>query len=238
MDSLWADIKEKKTMVTFTVCGFILLALGSEWLYPPLSPTPAIKGNKSYMANFIEAAWMKEKGQDPYVESLYFSQNYLLFQGMCVLLKYPILNTVFRLFFCISLAALLAQLLGSSKTVKTILTALLLLNPVTIYFYREQTLTFFEYTLMLAPIFFLRTRHNFLTSSVLFGLMIYLNPRGLLFLSILTQSMSDKGRLNRRTFWVYIVLAVSIALVLGAATDILSGHEGVELRLLSCHLSS
>jgi hypothetical protein len=52
MDSLWADIKEKKTMVTFTVCGFILLALGSEWLYPPLSPTPAIKGNKSYMANF------------------------------------------------------------------------------------------------------------------------------------------------------------------------------------------
>jgi hypothetical protein len=227
MDSLWADIKEKKTMVTFTVCGFILLALGSEWLYPPLPPTPAIKGNKSYMANFIEAAWMKDKGQDPYVESLYFSQNYLLFQGMCVLLKYPILNTVFRLFFCISLAALLAQLLGSSKTVKTILTALLLLNPVTIYFYREQTLTFFEYTLMLAPIFFLRTRHNFLTSSVLFGLMIYLNPRGLLFLSILTQSMSDKGRLNRRTFWVYIVLAVSIALVLGAATDILSGHEGV-----------
>lgn len=88
-------------------------------------------------------------------------------------------------------------------------------------------MSFFEYCLILAPIYTLAIRKKFLTSAALFGVLVYYNPRGLVFLSALSQTFSERGKLNKRTFSVFVGLALTVAFLLFALTDIMAGKEGV-----------
>lgn len=88
-------------------------------------------------------------------------------------------------------------------------------------------MSFFDYTLLLAPIYFLRVRGKFLTAAVLFGVSVYFSPRSLIFISVLSQTFSDRGNLAKRTFCLFVAVAGSVVLVLLTLTDLWSGKENV-----------
>lgn len=88
-------------------------------------------------------------------------------------------------------------------------------------------MSFFHYSLIILPIYTLVVRRKFLTSAFLFGLLLYVNPRGLIFISVLSQTFSERGKLNKRSFFFFCILALSMAILLFALTDILSAKEGV-----------
>ena len=101
-------------------------------------------------------------------------------------------------------------------------------------------MVFFEYTVMLAPIYFLRNRKKFLTSAFLLGLAVHVYPKSLVYVSVLAHTFMEKGTLNRKSFFLYLALAFSATLILGALTDYAVGKEGVRLASSSsrCGCSS
>lgn len=88
-------------------------------------------------------------------------------------------------------------------------------------------MTYFHYTMIILPIYILVVRRKFLTSAFLFGLLLYVNPRALIFISVIAQTFSERGKLNKRSLLFYCVLALSLAVLLFAMTDILTGKDGV-----------
>ena len=80
---------------------------------------------------------------------------------------------------------------------------------------------------MLAPIYVLRNQKKFITSAAFLGLAIHIYPKSLIYLSVLSHTFMEKGALNRKGFLLYLTLAVSTTLVLGAFTDFVVGKEGV-----------
>ena len=133
MDNLLNEIKEKNRMMIFSVIGFLMLTFLADMIDIPRSySTTVLKGNRTYFDNFKEAFFMRDRGMDPYEESVYFSQNYFLFIALNYLRNYPIILKGLRIFFILSAAALIGQIIGGSRKHKTIITSLILLNPVTV----------------------------------------------------------------------------------------------------------
>lgn len=235
MDNLINDIKVKNKMVIWAMTGFFILVTVAEYLDLPRSYTDTIlKGNPTYYDNFKEAFYLRERGLDPYSTSHYFSQNYLLFWVLYQIRNYGMLMKAIHLIFIVSNAVLLGQILGGPRRYRTTIMALLLVNPVTvhahltqIYFYNEQVMTYFNFTMIILPIYILVVRRKFLTSAFLFGLLLYLNPRALIFISVIAQTFSERGKLNKRSLLFYSVLALSLAILLFAMTDIVTGKDGV-----------
>lgn len=91
-----------------------------------------LKGNPIYYANFEEAFYMRDKGLDPYTETPYFKQNYLLFRILYCLKDWKLAIKFLHLFFVVCMGALFGQIIGGNKKYKTIFTAIILVNPITV----------------------------------------------------------------------------------------------------------
>jgi hypothetical protein len=135
MDSLISDIKEKNRATLFSLIAFLLCVKLADFMDPPRSlPDTVLKGNRSYFDNFKEAFYLKERDMDPYSNSQYFSQSYLVFWVLYQIRNYPIVLKILQLMSIIMFATLFGQIVGGTRRAKSLLSALLLVNPLTVDF--------------------------------------------------------------------------------------------------------
>ena len=141
MDNLLSDLNSKNRTVIFTIAAFFLCVLLADFMNPPRSyPDTVLKGNPTYFDNFKEAFYLRERGMDPYTDSQYFSQNYLLFWILYQIRDVPWLLVTLHLFFIISMASLFGQIVGGTRRLRTIITSLILVNPITVHLCKPDLL--------------------------------------------------------------------------------------------------
>lgn len=133
MESLLNDLKERRWAVVFMVSTFLSLVVAADLVkLPETYGRTALKGNPIYYINFEEAFFMTDQGMDPYEESPYFKQNYLLFRILYCLRSWKVAMKLLHLFFVVCMGALFGQIVGGNKKYRTIFTAIMLINPITV----------------------------------------------------------------------------------------------------------